>query len=278
MLASSGDATEPCPVPLSLTNYILDADIRSFFDTVSQDWLVRFVEHRIGDVFRQDMAADWRPLAVSRAKRPDSQVHDFQATRPIALDYGCMPRTKAQSSPPAPGAIAGALPAAQAPQLCQLVTEPPESADWLSEIKFDGYRLIGSINQGRVRLLTRKGLDWADRLPHVAAAVSRLNVTTAMLDGELVALRPDGVASFPDLQALLSEGADQKLHFYVFDLLHLDGWDLRPCALIDRKTAASCRPGSRWAWSAPCSPSPGSGGRGRECGRRRRGSTNCLPS
>jgi len=54
------------------------------------------------------------------------------------------------------------LPAAQAPQLCQLVTEPPESADWLSEIKFDGYRLIASINQGRVRLLTRKGLDWAD--------------------------------------------------------------------------------------------------------------------
>jgi ATP dependent DNA ligase domain len=211
MLASSGDATEPCPVPLSLTNYILDADIRSFFDTVSQDWLVRFVEHRIGDVFRQDMAADWHPLAVCRAKRPDSQVHDFQATQPIALDYGCMPRTKAQSSPPAPGAIAGALPAAQAPQLCQLVTEPPESADWLSEIKFDGYRLIGSINQGRVRLLTRKGLDWADRLPHVAAAFARLDVTTAMLDGELVALRPDGLSSFPELQAFLSKGADHML-------------------------------------------------------------------
>src|SRR5258708_24932400 len=112
-----------------------------------------------------------------------------------------MPRTAAQPSPTAPGAIARELPAAQAPQLCQLVTEAPDAADWLSEIKFDGYRLIASINQGRVRLLTRRGLDWADRLPHVAASFARLDVTTAMLDGELVALRPDGVSSFPELQA-----------------------------------------------------------------------------
>ena len=70
-----------------------------------------------------------------------------------------MPKTAALPSPPAPGAIVGKLPAAQAPQLCQLVTSPPESTDWLSEIKFDGYRFIVSIDQGRVRLLTRKGLD-----------------------------------------------------------------------------------------------------------------------
>jgi bifunctional non-homologous end joining protein LigD len=56
-----------------------------------------------------------------------------------------------------------------------------------------------------------------------------------VLDGELVALRPDGVSSFPDLQAALSAGQDQKLYFYTFDLLEFDGWDLRGCALIDRK-------------------------------------------
>src|ERR1700692_2013489 len=88
-----------------------------------------------------------------------------------------MPKTAPQPSPPAPGAIAGELPTAQAPQLCQLVTKPPESADWLSEIKFDGYRLIASISQSRVRLLTRRGLDWGDRRPHVAAAFARLNLT-----------------------------------------------------------------------------------------------------
>jgi bifunctional non-homologous end joining protein LigD len=120
-----------------------------------------------------------------------------------------MPKTFAQPSPPAPGAILGELPAAQAPQLCQLVTSPPETDDWLSEIKFDGYRFIVSLDHGRVRLLTRKGLDWADWLPHVAKAFARLKVTTAMLDGELVALRADGVSSFPDLQAALSAGVDR---------------------------------------------------------------------
>jgi bifunctional non-homologous end joining protein LigD len=60
-----------------------------------------------------------------------------------------------------------------------------------------------------------------------------------MLDGELVAFGPDGVSSFPELQAFLSEGADHRLHFYVLDLLHLNGWDLRPCALIDRKRLLS---------------------------------------
>jgi hypothetical protein len=162
---------------------------------------------RRGDVFRLGYG---RRLAPAQCSAPGNLTRNCtisKVTEPIALDYGCMPRTIAKLSPPAPGAIAGALPAAQAPQLCQLVTEAPESADWLSEIKFDGYRLIAAINEGRVRLLTRRGLDWADRLPHVAAAFARLDVSTAMLNGELVALRPDGVSSFPELQALLSAGA-----------------------------------------------------------------------
>src|SRR3984893_10843293 len=90
-----------------------------------------------------------------------------------------MPKTSAQTSPPAPGATLSALPAAQAPQLCQLVTSPPETGDWLSEIKFDGYRFIVSLDHGRVRLLTRKGLAWAHRLARVAKAFPRLPVTTA---------------------------------------------------------------------------------------------------
>ena len=56
-----------------------------------------------------------------------------------------------------------------------------------------------------------------------------------MLDGELVAVRPDGLTSFPDLQAALSAGEDHRLIFYVFDLLALNGWDLRGCTLLDRK-------------------------------------------
>src|SRR4051794_4540005 len=144
-----------------------------------------------------------------------------------------------KDGPPAPGAVRGALPQTQEPQLCSIAEEPPEGEDWVSEIKLDGYRLIVSVDHGTVRLLTRNGHDWADRLPSVAKAMSALNVETAMLDGELVALRPDGVSSFPDLQAALKAGRDDRLIFYAFDLLHLNGWDLRPCALIERKRVLS---------------------------------------
>jgi bifunctional non-homologous end joining protein LigD len=136
-----------------------------------------------------------------------------------------------------PGAVRGAVPDDQAPQLCKLADEPPTGQGWVSEIKFDGYRLLAHVKDGRARLITRNGHDWTDRLPAVASAVARTKVRSAVLDGELVALRADGVSSFPDLQAALSAGQDQQLFFYVFDLLELDGWDLRGCELTDRKAA-----------------------------------------
>ncbi len=143
--------------------------------------------------------------------------------------------TRSSRRPPAPGAVRDPVPDDQRPQLCQLVEEAPKGGGWVSEIKFDGYRLLARLNAGEVHLITRNGHDWTDRLPKVAEAMAQIKVTSAMLDGELVALRPDGVSSFPELQAALSAGQDQQLFFYVFDLLELDGWDLRPCPLTGRK-------------------------------------------
>jgi bifunctional non-homologous end joining protein LigD len=133
------------------------------------------------------------------------------------------------------GAKRGKIPAGQAPQLASVAEAPPEDAGWLTEIKFDGYRILASLDHGKVRLLTRNGNDWTDRLPAVAKAIGQLYVDSAMVDGEIVALDKDGISSFPALQAALSNGRDQTLVFYLFDLLHLDGWDLRKCALRDRK-------------------------------------------
>jgi len=143
--------------------------------------------------------------------------------------------TRDPASAPAAGAVRGKLPAEQAPQLTQPADTPPADAGWLTEIKFDGYRILVSIEGETVRLLTRKGLDWADRMPRLAVAFRTLGLQRAMIDGELVALRDDGVSSFPGLQAALRDGRDDTLVFYAFDLLHLDGWDLRPCTLADRK-------------------------------------------
>ena len=138
---------------------------------------------------------------------------------------------------PAAGAKRGKLPETQAPQLASLVEEPPGTGEWVSEIKFDGYRLLIFKQGGAVRLLTRNGLDWTHRIKDLAQAVARLGRETMLLDGELVALRPDGMTSFADLQAALSDNRTDRLVFYAFDLLHLDGWDLRPCRLDARKAA-----------------------------------------
>ncbi|MBV9654080.1 MAG: DNA ligase D [Acetobacteraceae bacterium] len=137
--------------------------------------------------------------------------------------------------PPIAGAVRAPLPEKQEPQLCAIAEEPPDGPEWLSEIKFDGYRLIASVEEGKVRLLTRNGHDWAERMPTLASAIARLPVKNAMLDGELVSLREDGVSSFAGLQTALKAGRDDTLVFFCFDLLHLDDWDFRSCALLERK-------------------------------------------
>jgi bifunctional non-homologous end joining protein LigD len=145
-------------------------------------------------------------------------------------------RDRAPKNLTTPGAVKGKLPDKQAPQLASVAEAPLEDEDgWLTEVKFDGYRLLASLDHGKVRLLTRNGNDWTDRLPAVAKAISQLYVDSAMVDGELVALDKDGISSFPALQAALSNGRDQTLVYYLFDLLHLDGWDFRSCSLRDRK-------------------------------------------
>ena len=133
------------------------------------------------------------------------------------------------------GAVRGDLPKAQAPQLASVAEKAPDTDDWINEIKFDGYRLLCWLQQGEVRVMTRNGLDWTDRLPAVARAVQGLRAATALVDGELVALDKQGASSFPALQAALSAGKDATLYFHLFDLLHFDGWDLRGCAVLDRK-------------------------------------------
>jgi bifunctional non-homologous end joining protein LigD len=138
------------------------------------------------------------------------------------------------------GAVRRAMPDKQAPQLASVRETPPEGDDWVSEIKFDGYRLLASVQDGAVKLITRNGHDWTDRLPAVAAAIRTLDAGSARVDGELVALDSAGVSSFPALQAALSAGRDNGLFLYLFDLLYLDGWDLRASPLRERKDMLRC--------------------------------------
>src|SRR5205085_4007954 len=107
----------------------------------------------------------------------------------------------------------------------------------LHEIKYDGYRLLARIEQGKVRLITRKGLDWTGKFPALARALGALPAVTALIDGELVALAPDGTTSFADLQDRIATGRTDDLVFFAFDLLYRDGFDLTGAALEARKAA-----------------------------------------
>ena len=116
-----------------------------------------------------------------------------------------------------------ALPGWIKPQLTKLVDQPPEGAEWLHEIKFDGYRMHARLDRGVVRLLTRTGLDWTDKYPAIAAAVVSLPARQTYLDGELCGVRPDGTTSFSLIQNASDTGNSEALVFFLFDLLHLDG-------------------------------------------------------
>jgi bifunctional non-homologous end joining protein LigD len=127
------------------------------------------------------------------------------------------------------------LPAWVAPQLATLVSGPPPGDDWVHEIKLDGYRILLRVERGRVKLLTRNRQDWTARFPAVAEAAAALPVKEALLDGEIVALDRAGVSSFQALQQADQLETGRTLVYVAFDLLFLDGSDLRPLPLVERK-------------------------------------------
>jgi bifunctional non-homologous end joining protein LigD len=105
----------------------------------------------------------------------------------------------------------------------------------LHEIKFDGYRMLCILSAGQARLISRNGNDWTGKLFRIARAAIEVRVSKAILDGEVVALRPDGSSDFQALQNSLKRGAESRLYYYVFDLPHCDGYDLTRTPLIERK-------------------------------------------
>src|SRR5215212_7200645 len=122
------------------------------------------------------------------------------------------------------------------PQLATLVKEPPPGADWLHEIKFDGYRIGCRIRKGRIALISRNGRDWTAAFPEIVTAASALGVDDALIDGEVAMVLPDGRTSFQLLQnAFAGEGPRASLAYFVFDLLRLNGQRLERLPLIDRK-------------------------------------------
>jgi ATP-dependent DNA ligase len=100
-----------------------------------------------------------------------------------------------------------------------LTDQPPEGANWIHEVKHDGYRTILVIERGRVRAYTRKGFDWSDRYPGIVSAATKLDCRSAILDGEVIVQDEHGVSDFESLRFAMYWQPD-RLIFYAFDLLH----------------------------------------------------------
>lgn len=129
-----------------------------------------------------------------------------------------------------------ALPEHFSPQLATLVDHAPEG-EWQYEIKFDGYRMLARIHDGEVRLLTRNGHDWTERLPRQVKALQALKLKDSWLDGEVVSLNADGMPDFQALQNAFDIGRSLDIVFYLFDAPYLNGDDQRQTPVEARRAA-----------------------------------------
>lgn len=134
------------------------------------------------------------------------------------------------------GAVAAPIPETFKPELATLVETAP-AGEWSYEIKFDGYRILARIENGKAQLFTRNGHDWTAKMPRQARALEALGLDSAWLDGEVVVANEDGVPDFQALQNAFETSRADSIVFYLFDLMYLNGMDLSRVPVEQRRAA-----------------------------------------
>ena len=151
------------------------------------------------------------------------------------------PKKKARSSPPPrasrlpPEALPAKLPLFLSPQLATLVDEAPSGADWIYEVKYDGYRILARVDGDDVKLFTRNGNDWTARMRPLAGEIGELGLASAWLDGEIVVADDAGRPSFQLLQRAFDSASTRDIVFFAFDLPYFAGHDLTRVPLAGRR-------------------------------------------
>ena len=174
-------------------------------------------------------------IAAGKGKRPRPFMQNARFAQD-AVWHSHHAETAAPTETATPkrhGRVVRRLPGFVPPMLCKSVEHPPEGTAWAHEVKFDGYRIQACVAGGTALLRTRKGRDWTGRFATIARETAKL--PDGIYDGEVVAVDAHGAPDFAALQAALSEGRDDQLIFFVFDLLFVGGEDLRPLPLSARK-------------------------------------------
>src|SRR6476469_473291 len=129
------------------------------------------------------------------------------------------------------------------PQLASPVDQPPEVKHWIHEIKHDGYRCQVLLERGQTRIFTHNGYDWSDRYPSIVRAAANLRCQSAIIDGEAIVQDGHGASDFEALSTAMRR-QPHSIILYAFDLLHLDGKDLRQQTLLERRASLKALLGS----------------------------------
>jgi bifunctional non-homologous end joining protein LigD len=197
---------------------------------------------------RGKVKAPW--LAGTLAKLDKKKTINIEDTKERKVKKNGERRSESDSPPSTvkdlPGAVRKSMPAAVHPMLATSVEKPFDDAEWLFEIKWDGYRAVSFLQDGKVRLVSRNQNELTGEFPELRELSKLIKAKSAVLDGEVVALDEQGRASFSLMQQRTGirkggrrVGARRELQivYYLFDLLYLDGYDLRQVALEQRKQA-----------------------------------------
>ncbi|OWK28415.1 DNA ligase D [Sphingomonas dokdonensis] len=191
-----------------------------------ENWLLRKIDD--GFAGGTDLLVECALTSVSTGRTMQEIAEDAPAQaseKPEAL-------APAKKKPARRKKAHGKPPAFAEPQLCTLVDSVPTGSAWMHEVKYDGYRALIAVGGGSAKVYTRSGLDWTDKFAAIAEAAAELDVDNALIDGEIVAFK-DGRPDFSTLKDAISAGGDMT--FFAFDLLSLDGEDLRPLPNVQRK-------------------------------------------
>jgi bifunctional non-homologous end joining protein LigD len=195
------------------------------------EWLL--IKQR--DAYAAALEADDMIATVAKAPRSSAKKPSKAVARARIAKLSNSLKAIVKSAQKSPCAVAGPVrQGAFKPQLTRLALTPPSGDDWVHEAKWDGYRLLTTIARGVPTLWSRNAIQWTQRLPAIAASLTELGLDSAQFDGELIAL-VNGYSDFGALQAALSGEGRAPLVYVLFDLVHLQGWALAGCPLVQRK-------------------------------------------
>ncbi|GAB3439804.1 DNA ligase D [Massilia solisilvae] len=200
--------------------------IKNRSDEKQEPWLLIKEKDDFARPVEEFSVVDEMPDSVRELPLPPDAIKPAAAARPKAGKRGAMPA----------GAAKAALPAEFAPELATLVDKPPTTPqDWVFEVKFDGYRMLARVEGKSVRLITRNGNDWTDKLKPLQQELLRLKLADGWYDGEIVVNDEQGRPNFGMLQLAFDGSNTAQIVYFIFDAPFLRGYDLREVPLDERR-------------------------------------------